>query len=260
MEEKKQHFVLVHGGGHGAWCWWKLVPLLEQAGHRVSAIDLASGGDTASEISADDIETFEQYNRPLQQLFKSLPQGEKVILVGHSMGGINVSYMTENYSNQIVVSVYIAAFMLPSDMGTLEAGIKNNRQDKHLGIILHSKRGPDHPPTSYCFTRQALQERVYSLCSPEDLEVAAEKVRPGPMSYQVVSGRLHHSADRYGTVPRVFIMCEKDLVIRLPSAERMVKLNPPKEVIRLPHADHMPFVSVTKDLHYHLADIAQRYG
>lgn len=46
-------------------------------------------------------------------------------MVGHSMGGINVSYMTENYSNQIAVSVYIAAFMLPSDMGTLEAGVSD---------------------------------------------------------------------------------------------------------------------------------------
>lgn len=90
--------------------------------------------------------------------------------------------------------------------------------------------------------------------------MAVEKVRPGPMCYQVVSGRLHHSADRYGTVPRVFIMCEKDLVIRLASAERMVKLNPPKEVIRLRYADHMPFVSTPKTLHYHLIDIAQRYG
>ena len=28
-------FVLVHGGGHGAWCWERLVPLLADAGHRV---------------------------------------------------------------------------------------------------------------------------------------------------------------------------------------------------------------------------------
>ena len=28
-------FVLVHGAWHGAWCWDKVVPLLERAGHRV---------------------------------------------------------------------------------------------------------------------------------------------------------------------------------------------------------------------------------
>ena len=28
-------FVLVHGAYHGAWCWERLTPLLEAAGHRV---------------------------------------------------------------------------------------------------------------------------------------------------------------------------------------------------------------------------------
>lgn len=33
-------FVLVHGAWHGGWCWEKLKPLLEQAGHTVVAKDL----------------------------------------------------------------------------------------------------------------------------------------------------------------------------------------------------------------------------
>ncbi|KAL7240066.1 hypothetical protein ACSBR2_005848 [Camellia fascicularis] len=31
------HFVLVHGACHGAWCWYKLKPLLESHGHKVTA-------------------------------------------------------------------------------------------------------------------------------------------------------------------------------------------------------------------------------
>jgi hypothetical protein len=31
---------LVHGAFHGCWCWEKVVPLLEQAGHQVEALDL----------------------------------------------------------------------------------------------------------------------------------------------------------------------------------------------------------------------------
>jgi len=33
-------FALVHGGWHGAWCWERLAPLLQQAGHDVMAMDL----------------------------------------------------------------------------------------------------------------------------------------------------------------------------------------------------------------------------
>jgi pimeloyl-ACP methyl ester carboxylesterase len=37
-------FVLVHGAWHGAWCWYKVVPRLRQAGHEVIAPDLPSLG------------------------------------------------------------------------------------------------------------------------------------------------------------------------------------------------------------------------
>ena len=38
------HFILVHGAWHGAWCWYKVVPLLRAAGHRVDAINLPGHG------------------------------------------------------------------------------------------------------------------------------------------------------------------------------------------------------------------------
>ena len=44
-------FVLVHGAWHGAWCWYKVVPRLEQAGHRVIAPDLPSLGSDKTPIS-----------------------------------------------------------------------------------------------------------------------------------------------------------------------------------------------------------------
>ncbi|WP_264373548.1 hypothetical protein [Paenibacillus psychroresistens] len=31
--------VLVHGSWHGAWCWNKIVPLMENAGHKVATFD-----------------------------------------------------------------------------------------------------------------------------------------------------------------------------------------------------------------------------
>ena len=34
------HFVLIAGAWHGAWCWQKIVPLLEAQGHRVLTPDL----------------------------------------------------------------------------------------------------------------------------------------------------------------------------------------------------------------------------
>ena len=44
-------FVLVHGGWNGGWCWEKVVPLLEETGHKVEAPDLPGLGDDRTPIS-----------------------------------------------------------------------------------------------------------------------------------------------------------------------------------------------------------------
>jgi pimeloyl-ACP methyl ester carboxylesterase len=45
-------FVLVHGAWHGAWCWYKIIPLLEEAGQKVVALDLPSLGMDRTSIAA----------------------------------------------------------------------------------------------------------------------------------------------------------------------------------------------------------------
>ena len=40
-------FVLVHGGGHGGWCYRKLAPLLRAAGHKVYTPTLTGLGERA---------------------------------------------------------------------------------------------------------------------------------------------------------------------------------------------------------------------
>jgi polyneuridine-aldehyde esterase len=109
-EKRKQHFVLVHGSCHGAWCWYKVKPLLEAVGHRVTAVDLAASGiDTTRSIT--DIPTCEQYSEPLTKLLTSLPNDEKVVLVGHSFGGLNLAIAMEKFPEKISVAVFLTAFM-----------------------------------------------------------------------------------------------------------------------------------------------------
>nr|CAB3490742.1 unnamed protein product [Digitaria exilis] len=71
----EEHFVLVHGACHGAWCWFKLASLLQATGHRVSCIDLA--GAAGSLVDPDDVRSFDEYDAPLVEFMAALPDGHK---------------------------------------------------------------------------------------------------------------------------------------------------------------------------------------
>ena len=109
MAEKKNHFVLVHGLCHGAWCWYKLVPLLKSLGHRVTALDLSGSGDDPKRV--DQITSFSDYIKPLMEFMESLPQHEKVVLVGHSYGGMGISLAMECFPEKILLAIYVTAFV-----------------------------------------------------------------------------------------------------------------------------------------------------
>lgn len=70
------HFVLIHGGCHGAWVWTKTADLLQQAGNRATALDLASAGNDTTD--ANTITSFAQYSKPAVDFVASLPDDEKV--------------------------------------------------------------------------------------------------------------------------------------------------------------------------------------
>ena len=66
-------FTLVHGAWHGAWCWDRLIPELEQRGHRAVVMDLPV--DQPGHGLADYAKVVEG----------AMPEGD-TILVGHSLG------------------------------------------------------------------------------------------------------------------------------------------------------------------------------
>lgn len=71
------HFVLVHGGGFGAWCWYKTIALLEEGGYKATAIDLTGSG--VHSFDPNCITSLSQYVQPLTDFLEKLAEGEKVL-------------------------------------------------------------------------------------------------------------------------------------------------------------------------------------
>lgn len=94
MTTNATNIVLVHGGWADGSGWYKQIPILEQAGHKVIAVQLPLHS------LADDVETVK---RAISHI------GGPVTLVGHSYGGAVITNAAYNNPN-VTGLVYVAAF------------------------------------------------------------------------------------------------------------------------------------------------------
>jgi len=78
-------FVLIHGAYRGGWSFARLRPLLEGAGHRTFAPSLPGAGEHAARL--DGHLTLSDYARCVAS-FLELEDLQRVVLVGHSQGGL----------------------------------------------------------------------------------------------------------------------------------------------------------------------------
>ena len=99
-------YVLVHGGGHGGWCYQPLARLLRSAGHEVYTPTLTGLGERAHLLSEDvDLDMHIRDVVAVLQ-FEDL---HAVILVGHSYGGMVITGVADRASDRIGRLVYLDA-------------------------------------------------------------------------------------------------------------------------------------------------------
>ncbi|XP_017984855.1 PREDICTED: methylesterase 10 [Theobroma cacao] len=259
MEKGKSHFVLVHGACHGAWCWYKVVTLLKSAGHQVTALDLAAFGVHPKQVH--ELHSMSDYSEPLMEFMESLPPKERVILVGHSMGGVTISIAMERFPEKVSVAVFA-----PASMPGPELSYISLRQafHKRLGSFMDTQftfdDGPDKPPTSLLFGPSFMSTKLYQLSLPEDLTLATMLARPFGINDDAASvEETELTREKYGCVRRVFIVCDKDKVTDEDFQRWMIENNPPEEVKLISESDHMVMFSKPQELCSCLEEIAEKY-
>jgi pimeloyl-ACP methyl ester carboxylesterase len=103
MSPARPTIILVHGAWHGAWCWQRVVPLLESRQFSVRTVELPSvGAAPNAEIG------LEQDAAAVTAVIDQV-QGQ-VLLCGHSYGGMVISQAS--FANPKVARlVYLCAFV-----------------------------------------------------------------------------------------------------------------------------------------------------
>ncbi|GJU24608.1 salicylic acid-binding protein 2-like protein [Tanacetum coccineum] len=78
-------------------------------GHRVSAFDLLASGTNTKVIQQ--VHTLSDYTMPLLEFMATLLPEEKVVLVGHSFGGMSISLAMEKFPEKISLAIFLSAYM-----------------------------------------------------------------------------------------------------------------------------------------------------
>ncbi|XP_023007515.1 salicylic acid-binding protein 2-like [Cucurbita maxima] len=255
-----KHFVLVHGACLGAWSWYKLSTLLRSAGHRVTALDMAGAGIDPRE--AEDLKSFSEYVQPLTDFMAKLPAEEKVILVGHSQGGLCISKAMEDFPDKISVAVFVAAAM-PGP--SLNASFLLEQFSKRIDFGPDSRytfgNGPKSPPTTLKFGPLFSATKLFDRSPKQDLTLGNTLMRQTHLFVgRQWSKDLPLTTQRYGSVKRVFVVSEKDKVIKKSFQQWVIKRNPPNDVVEVRGSDHMVMMSKPFDLFNKLSHIARRYS
>lgn len=232
-------FVLVHGAYHGAWCYSKIVPILEDAGHTVIAVDLPGHGE--NRVPRDQI-TLDNYVRHVCEIVDA--QSGPVILVGHSMGGLTISQVAEERPDRLKMIVFLTALMPKDGESRHDLSARVEEEARVAAARMSTEDGLAH------FVSEDLLEGLfYGDCS--DADIAFAKANLVPQAYAPMAQKQRLTDARYGRVPRVFVECLQDGALSIRMQRAMYGDVPVGKVIAM-DTSHSPFFSAPEELAGHL--------
>lgn len=234
--------VVIHGAWYDSTAWYKVVPLLQAQGHAVVTPDMPGYGKNLrphAEIN------FDTYVDEVVRAVNSLPG--RVVLVGHSLGGMFISQAAERIPDKIASLAYVCAFMLRNG----ESRISVAPQDP--GSVALKYRIPAGEGL-ISFTREGFIESFYNDCSPQDIEYLLARVRPQPVAPLRTPLRL--TVENYGRIPRYYVKCLLDRGITPAFQDKMIAATPVRRTFGL-QAGHSPFMSMPGELADVLLQVAR---
>jgi pimeloyl-ACP methyl ester carboxylesterase len=229
-------FVLVHGAMGGAWTWEPLIPQLEAAGHRVTAIDLPGAGSDTTPV--EDV-TLDAYAERVSAVLAEDP--EPAILVGHSMGGVVITQAAARSRAHIALLVYVAAF-LPRDGQSLLA---LTELPEGAGDQVQANIVVEGDPPVATMPPAAAPDALFACCTPAVVAWATARLGPQPVAPFAAPVRLGERG--IDDVPRAYVLCLRDRAIPTALQRRMIAESPCAHVVEI-DTDHCPNLSATSEL------------
>lgn len=206
-------FVLVHGGFHGAWCWDPVRPKL---GLPSAAVDLPGRGTrppTEQPVTIDQCVEAVLADADAAGL-------SKMVLVGHSMGGITITEVANRHADRVAHLVYVAALILPPGATVFD--------------LYSLDQGPVADPAGVVpLPDEATAHQMFAGdLSPEAFALAHAQCVPEPLGLFAATVSGYDSG-----VPATYVRCRRDGAVNAEVTDEMVERLGPVAVHDI-DADH----------------------
>jgi pimeloyl-ACP methyl ester carboxylesterase len=197
-------YVLVHGGGHGGWCYQRVARRLRAAGHEVHAPSLTGLGEREHLLGPH--VDLHLHARDVAALIEVEDLGD-VILVGHSYGGMVITGAADLVTDRVGRLVFLDAANPVNGQSLMDVAgpvIEMVRPFGEVrdGLELVLLPAPD-------------AGLLYGVTDPDDLAWMAERLSPHPWQCFEQRLDLQHEAALWA-IPQFHIVCTETLATRDP--------------------------------------------
>jgi pimeloyl-ACP methyl ester carboxylesterase len=177
--------VLVHGGGHGAWCWEPLLAHLEAPALAVDLPPRSIRGGKGRHADLPELATLSIGDFAASVLGDADAAGyERFVLVGHSMGGLTISEVARRVPTRVAHLVYVSAIVPPEGRSAIEAMPVELREPTRAAVdaARHGGANPvgglDETALRFMFCNDMDEEQTRFVLDNTGTEVAVALAEP----------------------------------------------------------------------------------
>jgi pimeloyl-ACP methyl ester carboxylesterase len=195
-------FVLVHGAWHGGWCWQRLTPLLERAGHPAHTPTLTGLAERAGELTPE-----VGLQDHVDDILRTIDRADgPVILVGHSYAGLVVREAARIAADRVGEIVLVEGWIGPGGRSLLDLapewfadGIRHAAQSQGDGWRIPAPEpaavGVQDPDDATWLRRHLTEHPLKTFTDPTGDDAGLPPMRaivatPGPVPFTEMAATL----------------------------------------------------------------------
>jgi pimeloyl-ACP methyl ester carboxylesterase len=197
-------YVLVHGGGHGGWCYQRVARILRAAGHEVYTPTL-TGLSERSHLLSPDIDLDMHIRDVVAVLhYEDL---RDVILVGHSYGGMVITGIADRAADRVGKLVFLDAANPVNGQSLVDVAGPTIEMTRPYGQVVDGVELVLLPTSEAGF--------FYGVTDPHDVAWMADRLTGHPWKCFEQPLQLTNE-DALWAIPEYHIVCTATLATRSP--------------------------------------------